>query len=362
MQPIILIGDIDIYALGLVDKLPATTETKGLGRDKLFTDEIDIKCKNFNNEFSVDNPKSFFYKMRWRYMPVKWYDSDSILRWDGVLRDIERDHESKMAVIKTSNILAKYLNFNIEYESAAWETPADAFKNICAAIGFEYYDNKSVQESIDYYADNSCYIKCYFYKEDDVTFQQAIEKIADICAADIYGHNNKIHFKLYRKFTGKTSIIINDEDCKTAPAVTYLEAELVNNYNIKHVGCGDVATTDADNNNIGSISVLNNGRHDLSEIDGQEGNEIEIKDLASAVFIGEQAIKRSHAGIDKVNPGALQRISLKLNQAFNKIVDINSYFKLNFSDESWVEKLFEVFETEIDHDANTFKIIAVECE
>ena len=365
MQPIILIGDTDIYSMGLVDKLPVSVETKGLGRDKLYTDELSINCKNFNNEFSVDNPKSLFYKSRWKYTPVKWWDSDGILRWDGVLRDIVRTHEgSKSAQLKSANIMSKYFGYNVEYESTAWETPAMAFKNICDAIGFTNYDNKTVQESIDYYTVNACYIKVYFYKEDDITFQQACEKIADVCAADIYGHSNKLHFKLYKKFSGNTSIEIIESDLKSAPAVSFLESELVNNYNIKYVGCDDTATKDADNNDIGMVSRRDeqNGVHDLAEIDGQEGNQIVIKDKASAVFIGEQAIKRTHYGIDKVNPGPLQQISFKLDEQFNKYMDINTYFKLSFSDEGWDKKLFEVFQSEIDFDSNELRIVAVESE
>ena len=365
MQPIVQIfGNIDLYALGLISKIPIITETKRFGGNKLFTDEIEIECKNYTNILSVDYFKSIFSGMRWKYGSCKIWDNNNIQRWNGVIRNIKLNHNNKSVKIISANSLSKYFSRNINYESSAWETPAQAFKNICDSVGFTYYDNNALNTSDSVYAENGCYIKCYFNSGDDITLQQAIEKIAEICGADIYGHDDLIYFKVFRIYSGGASYTITTDDMVKVPELDFLEDQLINDYNIKYVGCNDTATKDINNGNIGLISRQDNsnGVHDMAEIDGQAGNEIEIKDLPSAVFIGEQGIRKSHMGLSGIYPSPLKRNNFSVGSKFNKYIDINTYFKMDFIDESWTEKVFDPIEIKINSDAETIDISAVEVE
>ena len=108
MQPIVQIfGNIDLYALGLIAKIPVITETKRFGGNKLFTDEIEIECKNYTNILSVDNFKSIFSGMRWKYGSCKIWDNINIQRWNGVIRNIKLNHNNKSVKIISANSLSK---------------------------------------------------------------------------------------------------------------------------------------------------------------------------------------------------------------------------------------------------------------
>jgi len=361
-----LFDGTDIYKLGYIDKLPKIAESKTLGRDKLVQNEAVFNVNNFDNFFSVDNPKSNFSNTRWRYKSIKWFDEDGTLRWDGIIRDIISLHakNKKTGKLVSNNVLSKFLNHNIEYESATWESPAQVFLKICDAIGFKAINLRSIEASDALYQNNNCFIKAFFGREDDITFQQAVDKIAMLGAADIYGHNNNLYFDLFREFTGGVVYTINDTDMISLPVVKSLESELINNYSINYVDSNETPATDLNSNNLGRISRKeeNNGIHDMAEIDGDEGNDIEIKDKVSAVYLGEQNVKRTHKNLDNSRAGSLREILFEMSEKFKNLIDITTFFRMNLSDEGWNNKIFETYGAEIDSDRNILKLIAIERE
>ena len=156
----VLNDNTDLIELGYIDNLPKIVEKKTFNRDKTFTNQIRINANNHNGFFSIGNPDSNFSGERWKYGAVKWYDENNDLIWDGVLIDILPKYEPPViAQIISENILSKYFAKLISYESADWETPADAFKNICDDIGFTHYNMRSIVESRTLYEQNDCYIK-----------------------------------------------------------------------------------------------------------------------------------------------------------------------------------------------------------
>lgn len=361
MNPQVLItsDNLDIYKLGYVSKIIKVTEKKTFKRDKLIVNEISMNVKNFDNFFSVDNSTSIFNNSKWRFSMFKIINADGEIIWDGVVKDITRDHRTKLATIKSTDLLYKFFSTNIDYTSSDWETPATAFKNICDNYGFTAYNEKAVNDSISQYENANCDIKCYFDIADNTTFQQAIEKLGEIGCADVYTHKNEIHFTHWQAFTGGTKVKLIEKDLLKAPMVWSLEKEIINNYNIRYFDDSEIPATDDNNNNIGLISRNDFGSHDLKVINGSNNNQIVIKDEVSAVYIGECYERRTHKNIE-TQPSPITAIQFSISGSHRDWIDLETYFSLTLSDESWDNKIFEIFQTVIDYDRNVIDIIAYE--
>ncbi len=363
-QILILSGtksQIDLYKLGYVNKLPIITEQKTLGRDKLITNTGTLQVNNFDNFFSLYNSKSIFSNIRWLYETLQYINQDEELRLDAILTDIRPDHETKLVNIKWANAMFKERQNKVAYVSSDWETPATAFKNLADQEGFTGYNKKSVQDSINQYTAESCFIKCNINISDNITLQQAFEKIAVYGSADIFGHGSEIYFKLWQAFTGGIKVAVAESDFLKLPKLSSSEPQLINDYSINYVGSEDTPTTDSDQDNpIGAISrqTKNNQPH-LLQIDGSVGQQIMIKDITSAVFIGKTYIKRGHKDLS-TNPKPLTIIDFQVNSRFKEWIDLTSFININLSDEEWVNKPFEIFKTIVDDNTNIMTVQAYE--
>ncbi len=360
-QVLILGEEIDLYELGYVEKIVNIKENKTFKRDKLIVNTITQIVKNFDNFFSVDNPASIFQNIRWRFDAFKIKDQDGETIWDGIIYDISRDHKTKKAIIKSVDRLYKFQKKKISYLSDAFETAAAAFKNLCDQEGFTDYNPKAVQDSINQLTDQECLIKCYFGLDDDMTFQQAIEKLGEYGAADVYNHHNEIYFKHWQAYTGGVKVNLTTSDLLSPPKVYSSIKDMINDYRIGYVDDAGTPAIDSDNNNIGNISRSDYGTQSLPEMDGSNNQQIEVQDLTSAVYIGETMIRRTHISLDTI-PRSPQIISFSLSLSHEDWIDLQTFFSLTLSDEGWDEKIFEIYGVTINYNKNIINLVAYEVQ
>lgn len=354
---------IDIYALGYVSKLVQIKESKSARSGGFILNEISIKVSNHTEFFSVDNVASPF-KTSDYYLDVFKLYFDGELIWDGIIKKIQRNHKAgiKDATIVSTNKMYNFFNQRIEYESSAWETPVDAFKNLLSAYAYSEYDTRFANRAKDIYIANSCYIKCNFNLSDDITLQQALEKIADYGCAYIYYHKSTLYYKHYEPFARGVNEEVRDNNMTDLPVVDDLEKDMINDYSITYTGCEGVAVKDSDGgNNIGLVSRQKYGARLLTPMPGDADSQITFKDKTSAIYIGECHIKRMHKNL-LTAPAPLTTIELTVDYFLGRNFDLNTYFRLTFPEEGWVDKIFEIFELTFDYDKTSTKIYAREVD
>jgi len=356
MKVEILSGLIDLYALGYIINIDDIQEQKTFQRDKLIIDEYELEVFNHDNFFSVDNADSIFYEQAWLFSTLKIYDDNNVKIWDGIITDIERDHNSKTAKIRSKTSLAKYQNAIVAYESADWETPADAFKNICDAIGFTSYDLPTYQASKTAYTAGSCLIKANIFEEDGSNFQNLLEKIAEYSAADCYMHNGKIYFQHWQEYDGQAFISIAEKEIISLTANTNSN-ELINQCYIGYYTDYDTPFQD-DNDGIGYASRQRFGVQQMPELDTNAG-QIQFKDETTAEYIFNTYVKmttKNYTG----NARPRTKISMTIVANIQDYIDLKSYIKINYSGEDWENKVFEIYEFTINKTDNTISLTCYE--
>jgi len=339
----ILDDTYELVEMGYITTLPDIVGKKTFGRDKIIDSKINLKVKNIDNFFSFYDTNSIFSDYNWRFTTVKIYSRDNELVYEGLLEDIEVNPSNGSAVLKIASALTKFSEVNVVYESSDWETPADAFKNICDQIGFSDYNLASVNRSKAIFEENNCYIKCHFESDDDINFIQAIEKIAEIGTADCFSWKNELFFELWEAFNLNIITTLDENSILNFQSIQTLKDKIVNDYIIGYVGDAGISLTDFLGDNLGLKSREKFGTRTLRAIDGSEYQQIEIKDKTSALFIGNTWIKRTQKNL-LTNPEPLIKIRLKLkiDEAYN--LDLNSIFILNCSWLNFQNKLFKVAE------------------
>lgn len=354
----LLVLDQDLIDLGYTIDLPNTTERKTFKRDLLFTNEFDFKVNNIDNFFSTNNSYSIFNGADWLYSSVELYNDDDILIWDGLLTNIRCDHRTKTAVLETTDKLYQQRTKYIEYESSSAENPATALYNIFVQEGFTGYNNKSLQDSIAYLDSNSVLVNVNINKSDNCTLVQAIDLLSVYSAADAYSHLGDVYFKVWQPITS-ASVIFNTNSTnklKSMPIINYLEKDLINQYSIDYK---DAVSPVTDSVNYGAASRAKFGVRELDQIRSGNNKQIVIDDVASAKWIGEQYMKRSHYNIS-VSPRPLIAIQFDIDIYFKDYISLETIFELTLPDESWSSKLFEVYEFRHNEDQRNINIYAIE--
>ena len=361
--PRILFMGQDLYALGYVSTIPALNESKGFERGKISPSDFTFEVVNIDDQFSIDNPKSFLNNTNWQFSSVKFYDDSGELRFDGIAANIKRNHVSKMATIECKDILFQSRKTGINnYVSAGWETPAAAAKNILDAEGFTNYDVSSFIKSDNNLISNSCYVKVAIKQEDNVTLVGIIQTLGKYAAADVYMKRNKIYFEHWVSYSGGAAISFDysnsDLTPLTAPNIETLEKSFYNDYLIGYYGDAEIPAADEDNNDLGLASRGVFGTQKI-ELTGSGNNQVIFKDKTSAVYIGETYIKRGHYALNPVAK-VLQQISFDLQYDFKNDIELGTIFKMTFAEEGWTAKLFEVIDFTRDFDAQKISIKAWE--
>jgi hypothetical protein len=338
---------------------------KSFNNDKLITNAFDIKVNNEDDYFSLENSKSAYNGTNIYFQPIKVIGRNGIDIWNGVVTGIPRDHNEKTAVIQSKNSMYKFFERIIVYESSTWETGAEAFKNICTAIGYTDYDNTSVQTSINQLALNNCYLKVSLQQEDGVSFNSIIEKLGEYSNADVYVHNNLIYFVHFQPTTVDNSVIsILEKDFRSFPSISEGIEDIINDFSIGYYQDNGVPATDDNSNIIGLVSRNRYGKRSLPEMSSGDGAQILFKDKVSAIYIGEGMIRRTQKGIDSApqNPRPLTAIQFEIFSDFRDYINLQNKFKLTLPDEDWVLKLFEIFEFEINENEDKITITAYEVD
>lgn len=360
-NPRVLFLGHDLFDLGYVVKYPEISESKSFQNDKLITNEYSIEVDNRDNQFTSNNPKSILNAVNWLYQRIIVYDENNELVWDGIVTNIIRNHQTRTAEIKSLNSLYLYTKNIVSYQSADWETLADAFKNICDENGYENYNLKSVNDSITQLEVAQCYVKVNVVREDNMTFFQLLEKLGEYANADVYTKNNQTYFEHWYPRIGNAVAFINENDLIDFPIVWEDETEIINDYSISYDGDLGIQATDENSNNIGMISRSRYGTMALPEMASGTDGQIIFKDKASAIYIGESYIERTTKNYLN-NPVPLTKLSFSISINYKTKIDMSSRFRFTFNDEDYDDKLFEVFEITIDNDTSKIIIIAYEVE
>lgn len=357
--PQVLVAGKDLYSLGYVREIINIDEYKTFRQSKLIQNNYNLILNNMDDTFSVGNPVSLFAGTDWRYSSIQILDEDNEEIWNGVIEDVRRNHKTKLATMITKNSLVRVMNTKISYISSDWETPADAAKNILDQEGFTDYNVASFNRSAAVQDDNDCYVKCYFNTEDDLSLQACLEKIGEFGASYVYSHAGDIYYKHWQPFTGGVKVNLTSSDLATAPMVSSAINDLVNDYSIGYEGDLDIPATDSANGNIGNISRSKFSTHSIREMGGGANTQIVFKDLTSAVYIGETLIRRVHVNLNLSSVEPLTLIAFSLPLKHQEWVDLETYFRLTFSEEGWTNKLFEIFRFQRNFDRDRMDVLAM---
>lgn len=353
---LLLSREIDIYSLGYVESIPSITQEKTFEQSKLIDNQYSITC---------DDQSGFFTDIAlstdWQNEPIKIYDNDNELIWDGIIIDISLDDENETAVITSSSKLSQRFSQIVEYFSSDFETAPGVAKSIMDSYGFTQYNATTLQRAITQCENASCYIRCFIDKEDNTTLRDAIEKLAQFCTAYVYVYNNILYFEPYEENYFFTAISINGDDpgvLMSRPKISFLIDRIVNDYEIGYIDDFDVPATDENSNNLFERSrdkygVRTWGRSITSNDSGQ----IQFKDKTSAVWLGEQGMKQSHAS-DKIS--APIQITLDFNYNFKTALNLNTVFSFTYSKYNWTGKVFQIFRISKNEESQKINVMAIE--
>lgn len=356
-DPQVLILGTDIFP-DYVERLHDITIEKTFEKLKLISNSYSLPVLNRDNQFSINNPVSMFNGANWLHTPIQIIGSDGEDDFIGGLVKITRNHFDARATLLCKDTFYKFRDDVIEYQSSDWETGADVFKNICDNVGYTDYNESAYSRSNAILDNANCFIKVNFNKSSNVTFQNAINRIALYSNAFVFNENNKTHFKVWEYVTGGVSFDVYDADLKGNISVYEDESNLYNDYQISYFEDLGTPATDSANNNIGSVSRTKNGTNTIVLRTGNN-NQIIFKDLTSAVFVGEGKIRRTHKDLLK-NPKPLSVMIFSLFKDFEDKLSVDSYFYMNYDREAFNQKIFEPFKYTISQTRDDISITAYE--
>ncbi len=364
MQRVLLTAnEYDIFSNGYITNAFSTVEERTFMRNHILLNSFDIVVKNFNNVFSYNNPKSIF-SGRDLLQPIKIYDYSGRLIFQGFTRDIARDHLSKTATLRVVDELDQYVARKVEYVSAAWETPAAAFKNMCDANGVSFYNAGSVARSDALLTAAGVYIRVSVSKSDNVGVLSFMEKLGLMGCADVYMHANEVWYRVWLTFANNglpVDASFGPKDLIGSPKISFMFTEMVNQYRIGYSGSGVSPATDDALGNIGAASRALYGTQDLSEFQCDDKDQIVLKDVTGAQYIGEAYVRRCHYMLS-TRPTPIQQVEFSLKIQASSYVTVNSYIRLTFPDEGWTAKLFEVMRVETNPTTNLMHVTAYEVD
>lgn len=346
----VITGNIDLWQRGLIDRFPVIEYFKSFDRERIFLNQLSIRASNIDNIYSLDNPKSIYKNINWRGQPVNIFDPENRLIWDGELTNIVRDHGAWIVDLVSQNRLYSFRYTKVIYASSDWETGAQAVKNILDQYGVENYHLPSLNMSDGILTEAGALLKVNVTSASNKTLIEVLETIAKYSNADIYDYLGKIYMTVWRPQTSvlpKTSI--SDNDIIQSAKIEVMDKFIINDYSISYDGDSGTPANDTDNNNLGSLSRQRNGRYAF-ELAGSDI--VTLKDIGTAVWVGEMAMKRTHRDFTS-NPRGLMRCELSITMDSGVWIDLKTILKLTLSQEQWDGKIFEVYRMELDYERKT---------
>ncbi len=354
-EPTITVGGIDITAH--IRGVPNLLEERQLKTTAVFANDAKIKANNASELFSLGSVRSIFSGTNWQDQPVIVHDRWGVKVWEGLLATPQVDHPNRQTTIVSRSPLSRWKNAIVDYTSAGDETPAAAFENMCAAIGFTDIDLAALNHSKDLQAGMA--FRLTLLPEDNVTFAQAISNLCIYGVADAYEHLGKIRYVAWEPpFVGVPAIIIDESDILDAPKDTRTTAKVINDYAIYESSGGGTTRTDAGEGNIGAASRALNGPMTRKDIASAANVQYDVRDQATAIIIGENWIRRTHSDDALTQPRI--EVSVQVRSEFRSWVNLSTDFGLTYTREGWAAKRFRVIGFTRDDEARVITVRGLE--
>jgi len=361
MNPrVIILGRYDLIERKYLKNILNLNEKKTFRKGKLITNEFTFDVDNYDDFFSVEKSGSGLHGTNWRYSTIEVYNEDNIKTWEGIIIDILRIHKTKKAKVFCKNSFFSFRKDIVNYQSSDWETGATAFKNICDSVNFEKYNEKAWGKSNDRLTDENCLLKCNFNTEDSVNFMDAVKKVAEYSNADLYVHLDELYFEHWQEFSGGVTITIEGDrrgEFKRSPEVDSPDKDIINDFAIDYDESGETPATDSNSDNIGEASREKFRIRLLPGFRTGSNGQIIFKDKISAKYIGNSYIRKTNRNLE-TNPEPPTRAKFSIFSRYKRHITLGTYFRVNFSEESWDEKNFETFEFTINEEKDEISIEA----
>jgi hypothetical protein len=340
----------------LSNGIPVAQEQKEFNFSNLINNVFVLEMDNTDGLFGLNNTTSLFYQTDWMNQVVTMTGYDGTQLFTGIITDVAPNYSSGRpktnVTVKSSLFNSK--DYNVEYISADWETPADSFKNICDSIDFNNYSSSSVASSKAQYENNSCYWKVDISKADGQKLQAVLEKIALYSNTRIYNYQDNLYFDHWTSSSPGASLFITERDIITKPNIKSNRKIFYNQYNIGYLGgiATDTTIGISSRNKYGTVEAPEMSTGDTEEL-------IYFKDLVSAKYIGDSIIKKGHKEL-QTNPNVLVTSTQQVDYKFKDLIGLNVYFKLDFTEESWDGKLFETIGYSINENTREITLTGLE--
>jgi hypothetical protein len=356
-KPVVTVLGIDIT--DRVKSLPAITETKEFNFSKITNNTFSFEAENIDGLLGLQNDESIFANTDWYNGAVNITGWQGTALWKSKLIDVAPNYQNRPPTTKitTKSTLYTFKDRKISYTSSTWETPADSFKNICDQEGFTNYDSGSVSQSKSAFVAASCYWKIDINADDGQSFQNTIEKIAETSNSRLYSYLNNLYFRHWTPYNGGASIFIKEKNLRSKPVISNNRNIFYNQYDIGYIGSRVSDTAGIASASRAKYGITSPGEFATGSVDEM----IYYKNLTSAQYIGESIIKRGHKNLS-TNPQLLAQIACQVDYEFAPEFNLDSYIKLDFKDEDWNQKLFEILSYTINENTRSLTITALEVD
>lgn len=337
---------------------PKIVEKRSIGADLVFPSDCKLVVEDFDGSFSLENPRSIFAGTNWQNQQVEIWDREDIKVWDGVLSEPQVDHDKKRTTIVSRSNLYEWRNHPVAYAPAPAATPAEHLLAIAQQIGFPHLDMAFLQRSIDQQTAAGLSIAVALIDNDNATFGQVLNKLADYGAADCYEHLGKLRYVYYDATVPRPSVTLTERDYMSVPKPKRYTKGLINDYAIWDLTAG-AATTDSMNGNIGAASRFQLGQFMDKRIPGNIDPKYSIASTVCAVALGEAYIRRTHVDL-ATRPRPRIEVKFDLEVHHRVWVDLASDFAMDFEREAWDGKIFRVVSFTRDDERRKISLVALE--
>jgi hypothetical protein len=195
MSKIYYIDGIDITSY-VLSEFGVTEQRNVVGEDLLRIGNFDLTLWNGDFRFSPHNPSSIFYG-RSLYESFFYIIDDDIEIYRGRIKSISLDINN--AILTVASFFDEMLDRTLVYIKDNIN-PADAVKEILILNNLdEYLDEFSYLFSKQILEDYGLIINVFFFIDSSTTIGQALQQLGEICGADVYFSNGKIHFLVWEQ-------------------------------------------------------------------------------------------------------------------------------------------------------------------
>jgi len=350
----VLLGANEYDITNRVSKHFTKKEFRTLQRDGIIISNYKFTIENSDKVFSVNRDKSFFSNPDTIYnTPIKIKSNDVIV-WQGIIKNVFEKPNDIAVDIETIDQFYDTIHQKVEYASGGYEGFGDIVKNVFDTYNINY-NTGAMERSIALYDAASCEAEATITKDDSMDVMSFAEKMAEIGCADFFTHDGEVYFLAYGDTAG--GITLEDKDFITFDSISLNEKDIINEYRIYHAAGGP--EIDADNNNIGEASRNKYGTRELKEMKTGTEEIITLKDSTSAVYLGENYIKRSHILQNGLYSNIPLWVQFSLDIELDQYTTVLDRVTVNFTPNN-INSEFQVMKKDVDYNSNTIRIEALQ--